>query len=87
MTRTRPRAALTLGRPCTLDPPRAQGLDEWRLAKDAFVPLSKQVGAGKFTDDDLDFQGKILMRCAGCVCVCEREKKIVCVCVKGEVHT
>lgn len=46
-----------------LHPTRSQGLDEWKFPKAWFVPQSRQVGKGKFTEDDLDFQEKILMRC------------------------
>ena len=39
-----------------------RGRDDWKFPKEWFIPQSKEVGKGKFTPDDLDFQEKILMR-------------------------
>lgn len=39
-----------------------KGLDEWKFPKEWFLPQSALVGKGRFTQDDLDFQEKILMR-------------------------
>uniref|UniRef100_A0A383VE34 3-ketoacyl-CoA synthase n=1 Tax=Tetradesmus obliquus TaxID=3088 RepID=A0A383VE34_TETOB len=37
-----------------------KGLDEWKFSKDLFIPMSAQTG--RFTDEELDFQKKILYR-------------------------
>jgi hypothetical protein len=39
-----------------------KGLDAWKFPKEWFLPQS--AAKGKFTKDDLQFQEKILMRCA-----------------------
>ncbi|KAI8474465.1 MAG: FAE1/Type III polyketide synthase-like protein-domain-containing protein [Monoraphidium minutum] len=39
-----------------------KGLEEWKFPKEWFLPHSTRVGKGKFTEDDLQFQEKILMR-------------------------
>eukprot|EP00878_Enallax_costatus_P003354 GHUV01003563.1.p1 GENE.GHUV01003563.1~~GHUV01003563.1.p1 ORF type:complete len:536 (+),score=169.57 GHUV01003563.1:329-1936(+) len=37
-----------------------KGLEDWKFPKDLFIPMSAETG--RFTDDDLDFQKKILYR-------------------------
>ncbi|KIZ01890.1 3-ketoacyl-CoA synthase 19 [Monoraphidium neglectum] len=39
-----------------------KGQEEWKFPKEWFLPHSARVGKGRFTEDDLDFQEKILMR-------------------------